>query len=397
MSRNGKDYIKMAALLPKATVIYLKKQKKMGMMVLHLISMLCVILAGAFAIHLRSSAHADEPSPEAAPSPSVVARITSPTPSPEQPTASVTLTFAGDCTLGMDSKFDYESSLNARYDREGAAYFFENVRNIFAQDDLTVVNFEGTLTDSLDRADKEWAFKGPKEYVSILTEGSVEAVNLANNHSCDYGARSFADTKQALDGAGIAHFGFEDTVMVEVNGVRVGLLGMYSVYEDSGYLEQLRASILSLQEQGAQIIVANFHWGLEMSYAPEASQVELAHAAIDAGAHLVIGHHPHVLQGVEVYNGHYIVYSLGNFCFGGNCDPQDYDCMIFQQTFTVVNGEPQVDDEIQVIPCWVSSDPGWNNYQPTPVQGQEQARIFNKLREISQGLGDRNIFEDYAP
>jgi poly-gamma-glutamate synthesis protein (capsule biosynthesis protein) len=130
-----------------------------------------------------------------------------------------------------------------------------------------------------------------------------------------------------------------------------------------------------------------------MDYTPEADQVELAHAAIDAGATLVIGHHPHVLQGVEVYQGRYIVYSLGNFCFGGNSNPPDYDCMIFQQTFTVTDGVPAADADIQVIPCSVSSSSSVNNYQPTPATGSEYDRIWAKLASITQDLGDKNIFE----
>jgi poly-gamma-glutamate synthesis protein (capsule biosynthesis protein) len=170
-------------------------------------------------------------------------------------------------------------------------------------------------------------------------------------------------------------------------------MGMYTVYEDEGYLQELRDGIQSLQDQGAEIIVCSFHWGLEMDYTPEADQVELAHAAIDAGATLVIGHHPHVLQGVEVYQGRYIVYSLGNFCFGGNSNPPDYDCMIFQQTFTVTDGVPAADEDIQVIPCSVSSSASVNNYQPTPATGSEYDRIWAKLASITQDLGDKNIFE----
>lgn len=307
---------------------------------------------------------------------------------------SITLSFAGDCTLGTDKSFGYAGSFPEMYDVQGAAYFLGNVREIFEADDLTVVNFEGTLTDSDCRAEKKWAFKGPKEYVEILTSASVEAANLANNHTCDYGEKSFSDTHGTLTEAGIRPFGFEETAVIDVKGVKVGLLGMYTVYEDETYTDQLRARIEELQEQGAQVIVANFHWGLEKGYTPEEDQVELAHAAIDAGAHLVIGHHPHVLQGVEVYKGRYIVYSLGNFCFGGNNYPPDFDCMIFQQTFTVENGsrEPKTDDRIQVIPCAISSRWDINDYRPTPAGGEAETRILEKLRKLSQGLGERNIF-----
>jgi poly-gamma-glutamate synthesis protein (capsule biosynthesis protein) len=377
----------MAVLLPVATVRYLRKEKPQVLGILAVaVILLCVIGVAAF----RSQPEA-EATPEVTEAVAVVSP--SPSPSPEPVTRTVTLTFAGDCTLGTDQSFGYASSLPAYYDQNGAAYFFQNVRDIFAADDLTVVNFEGTLTESTDRADKEWAFKASRDYTDILTAGDVEAVNLANNHSSDYGEVSFTDTQAALDDAGIAHFGFEDTLLLDVNGVQVGLMGMYTVYEDEGYLQELRDGIQSLQDQGAEIIVCSFHWGLEMDYTPEADQVELAHAAIDAGATLVIGHHPHVLQGVEVYQGRYIVYSLGNFCFGGNSNPPDYDCMIFQQTFTVTDGVPAADEDIQVIPCSVSSSASVNNYQPTPATGSEYDRIWAKLASITQDLGDKNIFE----
>lgn len=322
---------------------------------------------------------------------------------PAEP-VSVTLSFAGDCTLGMDPAFTYASSFNAQYDQEGPAYFFAQVRDIFERDDLTVVNFEGTLTESRDRADKTWAFRGERAYAEVLAKGAVEAANLANNHSSDYGPDSFQDTKEALETAGIATFGYEDTAIVEVKGVKVGLLGMYTVYENEAYPTYLKRAVKALKDRGAALIVASFHWGLERSYVPEADQVALAHEAIDAGAHLVIGHHPHVLQGIEIYRGRYIVYSLGNFCFGGNCDPPDYDCIIFQQTFTITNGVPAEDNEVQIIPCSVSSVSGWNNYQPTPAEGEEKTRILEKLREISReipsaipdGTGEKGVQWDDA-
>jgi len=100
----------------------------------------------------------------------------------------------------------------------------------------------------------------------------------------------------------------------------------------------------------------------------------------------VVGHHPHVLQGIEKYNGKYIVYSLANFCFGGNSNPSDKDTMIFQQTFTIQNQEVEKDDNIQIIPCSVSSESGYNNYQPTPAEGEEKDRIQEKIDQLSSGL-----------
>ena len=394
-------YLKAAALLPLATWNYLKKNRKMGLLAVALILVIAVgIVGGLTARHRRNR----EPAPDLAQTtadqvqtlPPSSAPASTPTPTPAPSPASVTLTFAGDCTLGMDDNLGYSDSFNETFDREGPDYFLQAVKPLFEEDDLTVVNFEGPLTEETDKADKSFAFKGHAEFAGVLSAGSVEAANLANNHSHDYGDQGYLDTEEALDRAGITHFGFDDVAVVEAGGVKVGLTGLFTVYEDPQHREDLLANIQKLKDQGAQVIVACFHWGFENDYTPEGDQVALAHAAIDAGAHLVIGHHPHVVQGVEVYQGRYIVYSLGNFCFGGNYSPPDYDAMIFRQTFTIRDGEVLTDDEIQVIPCLTSSsvDQNFNDYRPVPADGEDKQRILEELRDISEGLGEINIFAE---
>ena len=248
---------------------------------------------------------------------------------------SLTLSVVGDCTLGTDETFDYDTSLNAYYENYGADYFLQNVKDIFSADDLTIANFEGTLTDSDEREDKTFAFKAPASYASILTGGSVEAVNTANNHSHDYGEQSFNDTLAALDDAGIVHFGYDETAVMDVKGIKVGLVGIYELYDHLEREQQLKDNIAKVKADGAQLIVAIFHWGNETETVPDSNQTTLGRIAIDEGADLVCGHHPHVLQGIETYKGRNIVYSLGNFCFGGNSSPSDMDTMIYQQTFTI--------------------------------------------------------------
>ncbi|HIX63203.1 MAG TPA: CapA family protein [Candidatus Mediterraneibacter colneyensis] len=299
---------------------------------------------------------------------------------------SITISAAGDCTLGTDEYFDQSRSLNAFYDNNGPAYFFQNVKPVFEADNLTIVNMEGTLTESDERQDKTYAFKGPAEYTQILTEGSVEAANLANNHSRDYGEQSYTDTISALDAAGITNFGYDRTAVMDINGIKVGLVGTYELAEGMGCEDGMIANIRAVEEQGAQIVIVSFHWGIEKDNYPDENQVALAHSAIDNGADLVLGHHPHVLQGIENYNGKNIVYSLGNFCFGGNSNPSDKDTMIFQQTFTVQDGELVADNVTNIIPCSVSSESGRNNYQPTPLEGEEKDRVMQKIQEFSSGL-----------
>ncbi len=136
------------------------------------------------------------------------------------------------------------------------------------------------------------------------------------------------------------------------------------------------------------MIIVNFHWGIEKEYVPNDTQKTLAHLAIDEGADLVIGHHPHVLQGIERYKGKYIAYSLGNFSFGGNSNPSDKDTMIFQQTFTVADGKAETNDDINIIPCSLSSASGYNDYCPTPLEGSEKERVLEKLQEYSADFED---------
>lgn len=301
---------------------------------------------------------------------------------------SLTLSVVGDCTLGTDETFDYNTSLNAYYENYGADYFLQNVKDIFSTDDLTIANFEGTLTDSDEREDKTFAFKAPASYASILTGGSVEAVNTANNHSHDYGEQSFNDTLAALDDAGIVHFGYDETAVMDVKGIKVGLVGIYELYDHLEREQQLKDNIAKVKADGAQLIVVIFHWGNETETVPDSNQTTLGRIAIDEGADLVCGHHPHVLQGIETYKGRNIVYSLGNFCFGGNSSPSDMDTMIYQQAFTIDADGVKKDNVTNIIPCSISSAAydGYNNYQPTPAEGDEATRILGKINERSSWI-----------
>lgn len=292
----------------------------------------------------------------------------------------ITVSFAGDCTLGTDEAFDYSTSLNAYYESNGPDYFFQNVKSIFEADDLSIVNLEGPLTTSDERNENQFAFKGDPEYTSILTAGSVEAVNMANNHSHDYGEQGYEDTLQSLSEAGITSFGYDETAVIEVKGVKIGLVGIYELYDHLERTQQLKDNIAKVKEEGAQIIIVEFHWGNERETSPDSNQITLGHLAIDEGATVVIGHHSHVIQPIEEYNGRYIAYSMANFCFGGNSAPSDMDTFIFQQTFTVdEDGQVAQDDNYKIIPCSVSSEDYYNNYQPTPATGDESQRIYNRV------------------
>lgn len=314
---------------------------------------------------------------------------TEPTPTPQPDTISITISAAGDVTLGNYPEQPYEWSLPQMYDQQQKdAYFFENVYNIFSEDDMTLVNLEGVLTTAETRREGvTYNIKGKPEYVNILTDGSIEAVSMANNHRRDYLEQGSDDTVALLKEAGIAYAYDNNVAIREVGDIRIGYISVNEVGWGEGVEKLIQQGIAKLQEEQADLIFVCCHWGIEREYYPEEYQQILGRKCIDWGADLVIGHHPHVLQGIEEYQGKFIVYSLGNFCFGANRNPADKDTMIFQQTFTFVEGEKQEDKNIRVIPCSISSVTNRNDYRPTPAVGEEAGRIMNKINDCSKDFG----------
>ena len=326
--------------------------------------------------------------PTATPEP--ISTVT-PTPSvSEAPgTVQIVISAAGDVTLGNYIGQGYANSFDYTYEQGvGDAYFFENVADIFATDDLTLVNLEGPLTNSEEpKEGQTFTISGDPKYVNILSEGNVEAVCMANNHRMDYLEKGTEDTVTALTEAGIV-YAYDDVVGIyEVDGIQVGMISVNEVNEGWLVEAKIQNGIEKLKEAGADLILVSCHWGVEKENYPEEYQMKLGRKCVTWGADLVIGHHPHVLQGIEEYKGKYIIYSLGNFCFGANRNPTDKDCMIFQQTFTFENGELQKDNNIKVIPCSISSTTKRNDYKPTPATGKDAKRIIGRINEYSADFG----------
>lgn len=306
---------------------------------------------------------------------------------PEKKSTNITISFAGDVTLGNYINSSYFGTFDHEMENQNHdySYVFKNVSQIFEDDDITIVNLEGPLTDS-SYGDKEktFAFRGEPDYVNILKEGSVEAVSLANNHSLDYFEKGLSDTRSILEDNNIQYAGLGHNAIIKVDGINIGLLaynGWPSNYNDS-FLDSIKNDISSLKKDASMIIVY-FHWGIERDYYPSKVQKDFARFCVDNGADLIIGSHPHVIQGIEEYNGVNIVYSLGNFAFGGNKNPPDKDSMIYQQTFTFENNTLLNSSEPNIIPCSISSSSNRNNYQPTPLNGEEAKRVLDKIKEVS--------------
>ena len=288
-------------------------------------------------------------------------------------------TFAGDCTLGCHMEhnragYGFLLTVGEQFD-----YPFRNVKKWFENDDFTLVNLEGVLGDRGSSAGRKYAFRGYGSYVNILTQNSVEAVSLSNNHTLDYGEEGYAETGRLLDAAGVPYVEQNrGTIITLENGITVGIYG--TVY-NSIHQASATEGIAALKAQGADIVIYAPHWGTEHSFRPTDEQVELGRAAIDAGADIVYGCHPHVLQPIEEYGDGVIFYSLGNFSFGGNIYPADYDTAIIQQEIILDADGTVTLGERTIIPCSISSMETRNNFQPTPYEigTVEYSRVISKL------------------
>lgn len=316
-----------------------------------------------------------------------------PTPTPEPVITTVTISAVGDVTLGTNQKHSYSKSFHQYYDKYGADYFLQKVKDVFAADDFTIVNCEGTLTDADDMLpDKLWYHKGRPEYAQILADASIEAATLGNNHIMDYGEEGVEDTITALTDAGLEyalsgewgnHYG-----MYEVKGINIGFVSVNEHYDAEACYPWLEEGLQALREEGADLVIACTHWGDDYLREIEQAQYDMGRWCIDLGYDLVLGCHPHILQGIECYKDKYIVYSMGNFCYGGNKNPKEKDSMIFQQTFTFVDGELSPDPEaIRVIPCSLSSSGDKNDYCPMIAEGEPGETIIANLNKYCEEFG----------
>ncbi len=303
----------------------------------------------------------------------------------------VIISFAGDFTLGTDSKFAYDGSLPAAFINSGKdySYFMQNVSSVFSKDDYTLVNLETTLTDSNIKTIKQgevyYNFKGPKEYAKILTNGYIDGVTIANNHIYDYGSQGINDTINTLKENNIDICGEGYKILRDIKGVKFGFLG----YTGWQYSDELKAKIVNdineLRAKGATVIIPYFHWGIERVYEPDDVQQKLARFSIDSGADAVIGSHPHVIQRMENYKGRLIAYSMGNFCFGGNSNPADKRTFILQLKANLEN-DRLINFEYKVIPAMISSRNDKNDYIPTLATGENRADILETLNKLSPSL-----------
>lgn len=286
------------------------------------------------------------------------------------------ISFIGDCTLANSSQNVGIESAYSNVVGDDYGYPFEKTVHLLSDDDFTLANLECVLSDHDIPADKNFVFKAVPEYANILVEGSVEFVSLGNNHVEDYGEQGYEDTKAALDAAGISYAGRDEWTLYDANGL---LIGVYAA--SFGSTAGIKAGIQALREAGAEFIIAALHWGDEGSYQINDIQYNQGRAAIDAGADVVYGSHPHTLQPIEEYLGKYIFYSMGNWSFGGNTNPRDKDTVLVKLEVTKEAGGSVYVSDLLLIPCASSGIVNGNNYQPVPYEegSEEYERTLSKL------------------
>lgn len=333
-----------------------------------------------------------------------------PTPTPEPTPELLTISVIGDETLTThqnlsdQSEYSYAGRMKGDY-----SYPFRNTAQYFKNDEFTITNLECTLSDTQMYSAQTFYFRAPAANAQILTEGGVDFVTTANNHSLDFGQAGLLSTCAALEQYGIP-YGLEDQaqVITTEHGLNIGV---YCAYNDfSPNIEKASAAIQTMRAAGADYIICAFHWGQELYYQPNAAQIQIGHACIDAGADLIFGCHSHCLQPIEEYNGGIILYSMGEFSFGGHTAPTDRDTAIFQVTLKRdLDGTISVDGW-NVIPCCVSSRPvyegytadNYNDFCPTPyeVGSEDYLRVLTKLngtyQASSQGVDYSNWYASYG-
>ncbi len=308
----------------------------------------------------------------------------------------ITVTCTGDFTIGGDNYHKKGKKFYSELEKNdnNINFTMANVRDIFKNDTMTLVNFEGTFTETKyvpdNKKGNSFLFNIAPSYVNVLTDNSVEAVSLENNHVMDHGQEGYEDTKDTLRNAGVVYSNSEEIGVFYVNGIQIAMLSYlcidrYDKPQAGGYdnlYDKVAADIKSTKEK-YPIVIVSFHWGREKDYSPTQNQIKMGRLAVDSGADLVIGHHSHRINPIELYNGVYICYSLGNFCFSGNDKPDDMNSYIFQTRFLVDKNTQEASNlGFRIIPIRITFIKDRNNYTPTPItDDMKKEGIINTLKD----------------
>ena len=331
-------------------------------------------------------------------------------PAPVYEEQSYLLSVVGDCTLSSPQFIDPSEHRSIEYHiQKDYSYPFSFTREYFENDDLTIANLECTLSDTKFFSYEQFSFLAPADYAEILNEGGVDFVTTANNHMNDFGSAGVEFTYMALDDHGVPYGKEgESRIITTDSGLKVGIYCACNHQEPDP--DQAEAAVRQLRANGAEYVICAFHWGKELVYTPFDSQKELAHRCIDAGADLIYGSHSHCLQPVEEYGNGLILYSMGNWVFGGSTAPTDMDTAIIQVQLQRSSDGTVRSSGYTVIPCCVSSRPvkdnysgdNYNDYRPTPYTEGSSAyyRVMAKLdgsfTPDSEGRDYSDVYAQYG-
>ena len=314
----------------------------------------------------------------------------------------VTITFTGDCTLGSEESTRADQySFDTIASKEGYDYFFANFRDLFEKDDITFINFEGVLSDSKAQESqrKRYRFRGPSDFVKILTGSSVELAGVANNHIGDYGKQGEESTKQILEENGVNWAQESKYYVFEKDGIKIAFFALHNKWLNSNF-EKFKQTILRLKQTGeVNAIVATWHTGKEYRGAHESGKISTESTAkrmIQYGVDVLMMHHPHVLQGVDIANNRVICYSLGNFVFGGNDEIRTEKflidktvtslySMVTQAKLTFGDDGTYLGQQVTLYPTYTSSGGPFhetilNNYQPYRANAEEAVPIRDAIQ-----------------
>ncbi|WP_288542957.1 CapA family protein [uncultured Clostridium sp.] len=299
-----------------------------------------------------------------------------------------------ECSLLFAGDIYFSNHVLNAYDRAGGigGVLGESLRETIAEADIFMANLEFPFSDrGTQAADKQFTFRVSPSRVPILQEIGPDIVTVANNHALDYGTDALLDTCDTLDNAGILHVGAGKNLeeakqpqIIEKNGKRIGFLGasrvfptggwaagpshpgMFSAYDTASVVQEIQKV-----KKECDYLVVYVHWGIERNTQPEAYQREMGHQYIDAGADLVVGSHPHVLQGIEPYHGKWILYSLGNFVFGSSIP----ETMLVQASV-----DEQGETALSIVPA--TSSAGYTR----ELETGKKAAFYQKIQGLSSSV-----------
>lgn len=296
----------------------------------------------------------------------------------------IVITLGGDAVVGTrETWWKKEEALPAFLTTHGMAYPFSGLYDIFSADDMTFVNLECVLKDNSagEDKDKQWRFRGLTAYTDVLKLGSIEQVNIANNHYIDYGPAGKSATRAALEDAGMPYSGYGYTYVWECKGHRIGFAGCReTIYKKDTSI--IQRDISALKQAGCEVIIYTCHWGKEYSGAHNELQETMAQAAVAAGAHVVVGGHPHVVQGIDTMDNALVLYSLGNLMFGGTIDMTTFDATLAQVRLRFDENGYQ-GCGLELIPILTSGSASANDYRPVVAEGGDKERILSKIQADS--------------